>query len=192
MLARCVFRFAHRHRRLRPSGRRGVSRQARRSARWCCRCRCLENRRRPRVSLRRRAGQIFASASSQCLALAHLSRNSFGNLTPRKKPRFRKFPGKSDLRRRVGWVQYAPTRRSRSVSYVSPFGTFRHFDAQAAVSLVGLRAPPAIRPRGMSSSESPRDRLSRLRKRGFLSLDEYLREIELTSKAAQCPVYHLW
>ena len=84
------------------------------------------------------------------LALAHLSRNSFGNLTPRKKPRFRKFPGKSDLRRRVGWVQYAPTRRSRSVSYVSPFGTFRHFDAQA-VSLVGLRAPPAIRQRGMSS-----------------------------------------
>ena len=59
------------------------------------------------------------------LALAHLSRNSFGNLTPRKKPRFRKFPGKSDLRRRVGWVQYAPTRRSRSVSYVSPFGTQR-------------------------------------------------------------------
>ena len=112
------------------------------------------------------------------LALAHLSRNSFGNLTPRKKPRFRKFPGKSDLRRRVGWVQYAPTRRSRSVSYVSPIGTFRHFDAQA-VSLVGLRAPSAIRPRGMSSSESPRDRLSRLRKRGLLSLDEYLREIEL-------------
>ena len=33
-------------------------------------------------------------------ALTHLSRNSFGNLTPRKKPRFRKFPGKSDLRRR--------------------------------------------------------------------------------------------
>ena len=31
----------------------------------------------------------------------------------------------------------------------------------------------------MSSSESPRDRLSRLRKRGLLSLDEYLREIEL-------------
>ena len=44
----------------------------------------------------------------------------------------------------------------------------------------------------MSSSESPRDRLSRLRKRGLLSLDEYLREIELTSKAAQCPVYHLF
>ena len=31
----------------------------------------------------------------------------------------------------------------------------------------------------MSSSESPRDRLNRLRKRGSLSLDEYLREIEL-------------
>ena len=33
--------------------------------------------------------------------LAQVSRiNSFGNLTPRKKTRFRKFPGKSDLRRR--------------------------------------------------------------------------------------------
>lgn len=42
---------------------------------------------------------------------------------------------------RVGWVQYAPTRRSRSVSYVSPFGTFWFSDAQA-VSLVGLRPPP--------------------------------------------------
>ena len=52
------------------------------------------------------------------LALTHLSINSFGNLTPRKKPRFRKFPGKSDHRRRVGWVHYAPTRRSRSVSYL--------------------------------------------------------------------------
>ena len=31
----------------------------------------------------------------------------------------------------------------------------------------------------MSSSESPRDRLRRLRERGSLSLDEYLREIEL-------------
>ena len=116
------------------------------------------------------------------LALAYISRHSFGNLTPRKKPRFWKFPGKSDLRRRVGWVQYAPTRRSRSVSYVSPFGTQRCAGGQR-VSLVGLRPPPRFRwvgqhptfllrgstilaPRGMSSSESSRDRLRRLRKRG--------------------------
>ena len=83
------------------------------------------------------------------------------------------------------------------------FGFLSHFpcfvflfsDAQA-VSLVGLRPPPRFRwvgqhptfllrgstilaPRGMSSSESARDRLRRLRKRGSLSLDEYLREIEL-------------
>ena len=34
------------------------------------------------------------------LAQVQISRHSFENLTPRKKTRFRKFPGKSDLRRR--------------------------------------------------------------------------------------------
>ena len=45
------------------------------------------------------------------LALAQLSRNSLGNLTPRKKTRFRKFPGKSDLRRPPSDVSPSCTQR---------------------------------------------------------------------------------
>ena len=48
------------------------------------------------------------SAVSVSLALAYLSRNSIGNLTPRRKTRFRKFPWKSDPFRET--IQTLPPR----------------------------------------------------------------------------------
>ena len=78
------------------------------------------------------------------LALAQVSRHSFGNLTPRKKPRFWKFPGKSDLRRRVGWVCVrADTALTiRFLCFALRDSAMRR---RQAVSLVGLRPPPRFR-----------------------------------------------
>ena len=44
----------------------------------------------------RAAGRRYRLRPLCALALAQVSRNSLGNLTPRKKTRFRKFPGKFD------------------------------------------------------------------------------------------------